>query len=274
MSAPQKATTPPSKSWHNFRSFKRDFELHVSKHATLSRPHGPAHSDSWTFVYGRKMTTVIAPYLYTEAPLSIEPTHPNSTLHISTESAGLFSGRKRGRIEDSDAAQDEDSYAKRHLASEGSIFFRRKSRTPRSFVWRILQDRKVLELQCVDLVQAKTNTQESVLTYVLSFANPIRPNGIAFADPELHDALEIFALTTGNELFTFSLSKGILLKNAVPSSEDFDASSCYKCYKPTSFSFKHPYKLVATSSLELFISLHDGGLLRLDRAAADNGTDK
>jgi len=218
------------------------------------------------------MTTAIAPYLYTEARLNIEPTNSNSTLHISTESAGLFSSRKRQRTEGDDVDQDEDSFASRHLASEASIFFRRKDRTPRSFLWRVLQDRKLLEIQCVDLVQSKQNTQESVLTYALRFANPIRPNGIAFADPVLNDALEIFVLTAANELFTFSLSKGFLLRNSVPSTSDFDPSSCYKCYKPTSFSFKHPYKLVATSSLELFISLHDGSLLRLDRKTGENGS--
>lgn len=216
------------------------------------------------------MATTIAPYVYTEARLNIEPTYHNSTLHISTESTGIFA-RKTSRPGVSDVDQDEESYAKRHLATEGSIFFRRNNRSPRSFLWRVLQDRKLLEIQCVDLVQDRNATQESVLTYALSFANPIRPNGITFADPEQHDALDIFVLTTSNELYTFTLSKGLLLKDSLPQSGEFDAGSCYKCYKPTSFSFKHPYKLVATSSLELFISLHDGGLLRLDRKAGENG---
>jgi len=220
------------------------------------------------------MATATAPYLYTEARLNIEPAYHNSTLHISTESAGPFSGRKRTRLDDSDIDQDEDAFAIRNLASEGSIFFRRRDRSPRSFLWRVLQDRKLLEIQCIDLLQPRRNTQESVLTFALSFANPIRPNGIAFADPEQHDVLDIFVLTTGNELFTFSLTKALLLKGVVPSPSNFDASGCYKCYKPTSFSFKHPYKLVATSSQELFISLHDGGLLRLDRKPGENGVFK
>ncbi|KAL1306833.1 hypothetical protein AAFC00_005489 [Neodothiora populina] len=218
------------------------------------------------------MSSTVAPYLYTEARLNIEPTYSNSTLHISTEPTGLFSGRKRSRPIESDVDQDEDSYAKRHIATEGSIFFRRSSRSPRTFLWRVLQDRNLLEIQSVDLAQSKQNTQESVLTFALSFANPIRLNGIAFADPEQHDALEVFVLTTSNELFTFTLSKGVLLRDSVPTSEEFDTSTCWKMYKPTSFSFKNPYKLVATSSLELFISLHDGSLLRLDRKAGDSGS--
>lgn len=217
------------------------------------------------------MTTLIAPYLYTEARLDIEPTYPNSTLHIPTESTSLFSGRKRARPDDGDADQDEDSYARKHIATEGSIFFRRKNKSPRSFLWRVLEDRKLLEIQSVDLVQSRRSTQESVLSYALTFANPIRHNGVAFADPEERDSLEIFVLTEKNELYTFSLRKDILLKGSVPTSTDFDPSSCYKCFTPSSFSFRHPYKLVATSSLELLISLHDGGLLRLDRKAGENG---
>ncbi|GAB7348628.1 hypothetical protein MBLNU459_g7002t1 [Dothideomycetes sp. NU459] len=218
------------------------------------------------------MTTPVAPYLYTEARLDIEPTYPNSTLHISTESASLFSGRKRPRLDDGDADKDEDSYARRHVATEGSIFFRRKNKSPRSFLWRVLEDRKLLEIQSVDLVQSRRNTQESVLSFALTFANPIRPNGVAFADPEERDSLDIFVLTEKNELYTFTLRKDILLKSSVPSSADFDTSSCYKCFTPSSFSFRHPYKLVATSSLELLISLHDGGLLRLERKAGENGS--
>lgn len=217
------------------------------------------------------MATTIAPYLFTEARLNIEPTYPNSTLHISTESFGLFSSRQRVRDKAPTTFPDEETYAREHLATESSIFFRRAERSPRSFLWRVLQDRRLLELQCVDLAQSKRNTAESVLTYALEFSHPIRSNGVAFADPAHVDALEVFVLTTSNELFTFTLSKGLLLKKEVPDPNEFETGSAWKLFKPSSFSFKQPYKLVAASSLELFISLHDGGLLRLDRKAGENG---
>lgn len=225
------------------------------------------------------MATAIAPYLYTEARLNIEPTFPNSTLHIPTEPTGLFSSTrpKRTLITSSsptaDIDQDEESYARARLATESSIFFRRGTRSPRSFLWRILQDRHVLEIQCVDLAQSKRlEFVEGLLTFSVSFAQPIRANGVAFADPEHVDALEVFVLTTGNELFTVTLSKGVLVRKEVPGSSEFETGSCWKVCRPASFSFKQPYKLVATSSLELFISLHDGGLLRLDRRAGENGS--
>ena len=216
------------------------------------------------------MTSLTAPYLYTEARINIEPTFPGATLHIHTGSSSFFSPRKRQRLEN-DQEQDEDAYSKKYLATESSIFFRRKERTPRSFLWRVLNDRQTLELQCVDLVQERATKQESLLTYSLSLPNPIRPNGIAFADPEDTDSLHIFVLTTSNELFTFTLKKDLLLRSTVPSSSDFDSASCYKSFSPSSFSFRYPHKLVSISSLELIISLHDGGLLRLTRKAGDNG---
>lgn len=216
------------------------------------------------------MSALTAPYLFTEARLNIEPTFPGSTLHLPTHSASLISARKRPRFGD-DAERDEEAFSRKHIATESSIFFRRTSRAPRSFLWRVLDDRRQLDIQCVDLVQARKATQESVLTYVLTFASPIRLNGIAFADPDEHDALEVFVLTTANELFTFTLRKDLLVRASAPASADFEPSSCFTSFVPSSFSFRHPYKLVATSSLELLVSLHDGGLLRLDRRAGENG---
>ena len=128
----------------------------------------------------------------------------------------------------------------------------------------------MLEIQCVDLVQGGRSTAESTLTYVLSFSSAIRPNGIAFADPDEHDALDIFVLCTNNELFTFTLRRDLLIKPAIPSSTDFDPSSCFKVYNINTAI--RPYKLVATSSLELLVSLNDGRLLQLTRKPDDHGS--
>ena len=217
------------------------------------------------------MTVITAPYLFTEARLNFESASASSTLHIPTESSSLFSPRKRARLDD-DAALDEEAYLRKHIASESSVFFRRSTRAPRSFLWRVLDDRRLLHIQCVDLVQSRANAQESVLTFALSFANPIRLNGIAFADPEATDALDVFVLTENNSLHTFSLRKDLLTRQSVPAPTDFDASTYFKSYTPSSLSFRHPYKLVALSPLELLVSLHDGGLLRLERKAGDSGS--
>ncbi|PSK37494.1 Nucleoporin NUP120 [Elsinoe australis] len=217
------------------------------------------------------MASVIAPILYTEAPLNVEPTSAVSTFHISTESPSIFASRKRLRL-DYGPAIDQDSFAQKHVATESSIFFRSKEKAPRSILWRVLEDSKVLELQCVDLIQDHRSTQESLLSFRLSFANAIRPNGVALSDSHSHDALEVFVLTTSNELFTFSLRRDLLVRSTAPSSSDFDATTAFKTYALSSFSFRHPYKLVALNDLELLVSLHDGSLLRLERRAGENGS--
>ena len=118
-----------------------------------------------------------APVFYQETRLSPSPASPSQLFHISTTGEPTGAGRKRGFDEIS--GLDEDSYARKHLATEGSVFFRRKERSPRSFLWRVLEDRKVLEIQCVDLVHdTRSSKGESWLTYRLHLPSEIVRNGV------------------------------------------------------------------------------------------------
>ncbi|KAK3691117.1 hypothetical protein LTR37_018870 [Vermiconidia calcicola] len=214
-----------------------------------------------------------APVLYQETRVSTTPTRPAEILSINTTSdkqqiPGFGAGRKRGFGEIS--GLDEESYARKYLATEGSVFFRRKSRFPRSFLWRVLEDRKVLEIQSVDLVHDKPEKSESWLTFRIVLANEIVQNGVAFADSDGNDALEAFVLTSSNELYTITLKRDLLTRESAPT--DFDAKTCFKRYTSNSLAFRHPYRLVAVSSLELLISLNDGGLMRLERQPKQNGS--
>lgn len=208
------------------------------------------------------------PTLYQEVQLSPSPASSSSILTINTtgnnsHSASLFgAGRKRGYNEISDLS--EESYARKHLASEASVFFRRKGRSPHSFLWRVLNDRRLLEVQCVDLVQEKSESQkQGCLTFHIELPADIVRGGVAFADPEETDALEVFVLTTANDLYTFTLKRDLLSRDTLPT--EFDSVSVLKKYTPGSFGFRYPYRLIAVSSLEILVSLHDGCLLRLER---------
>lgn len=208
------------------------------------------------------------PTLYQRAPLSPLPASPASILSINTtgnhsQALTIFgAGRKRGYNEISEL--DEESYARKHLASEASVYFRRKSRFPRSFLWRVLDDRRLLEVQCVDLVQQRSDSQkEGSLTFHIELPADIVRGGVAFADPEETDALEVFVLTTSNELFTITLKRDLLARDTPPT--DFDPASVVKKYAPSSFGFRYPYRMIAVSSLEIIVSLHDGSLLLLER---------
>ncbi|KAK5134946.1 hypothetical protein LTR08_005897 [Meristemomyces frigidus] len=196
---------------------------------------------------------------------------PSSILHIDTfgsqqRTSLLRAGSKRGF--DDINGLDEESYARKHLATEGSVFFRSSARSPRSFFWRVLDDRKVLEIHAVDLVK-ESHGADSWLTYQIGFKEPIVPHGVAFADPEETDALECYVLTESKELFTVTLKRDLLTRASVPA--EFDAKTCVKKYASSFLSVRHPYRLVANSSLELLVSLADGGLVRLERMASESG---
>lgn len=214
------------------------------------------------------MTAVVAPVLFTEARVNVETTVPGSYLHIPTSNAP---SNVLARQADSAINADEDAFTRQCLASQASVFFRKPGRSPRNILWRTLNDECLLTLQSVDLLQDRKATHEPVLTIAISFESPIRPHGVAFADSHDADALHVFVLTTNNELFTIYLRKDILLKPHAPTTSEFDPSSCLKCYQPSSFSFRHPYKLVAITPQDLLVSLHDGGLLRLERKASEYG---
>lgn len=212
-------------------------------------------------------------YLYKEARLNIEPAYAGATISIRlpAHSTSTFSSRPQsGRtvITDSYVDRTEDAFARRHLASEASIFFRRIHKSPRSFLWRILDERKVLEVRSIDLSQDKFNKGEANLTMLLSLPQAIRPYGVAFAELEEKDALIAFVLTEANELYTLMLHKDFFVRAAA--SESPVEEWCKSC-KPAALGIRQPYRLVATSAKELLISLHDGSLLRLERKSGDDG---
>lgn len=213
------------------------------------------------------------PILYREA--RVPPITPSASSVLQIDISGgpsriplLRAGSKRpfGEI----SGIDEESYARKHLATEGSVFFRASTRSPRSFLWRVLGDRKVLEIQAVDLVKEPAHkNSDSWLTYQVNFKEPILQHGVALADPEDTDALEYYVLTESRELFTVTLKRDLLLRPAVPA--EFDASMCVKRYASSFLSVRQPYRFIAVSSLELLVSLADGGLVRLERGANETG---
>lgn len=216
----------------------------------------------------------IAPSLYQETRISPTPCSPSSILHINASgNASTAVGRKRAF--DEIAGLDEESYARKHLATEGSIFFRAADRAPRSFLWRVLNDRQLLEVQCVDLVLSSSTTgaSDSWLTFHITLPAPVIPGGVVLADATEKDALELFVVTSvggKSELYTITLRRDLLLKETVPA--DFDGKACVRAFTPSRFNYSKPYRIVATSNLELFISLADGGLVRLKRAANESGS--
>ncbi|KXL47867.1 hypothetical protein M433DRAFT_152568 [Acidomyces richmondensis BFW] len=214
------------------------------------------------------------PVLYSEIRIPPTPSSSSSVLYINTsgEQSQRFAlrhaGSKRGFDEIS--GLDEEAYARKHLATDGSVFFRSNARSPRSFLWRILEDRKLVEIQSVDLVRhSRHESVDGRLTFRLEFKDAILRHGVVFADPQEMDALECYVLTEGRDLYTVTLRRDLLARANPPA--EFDPSTCVKRYSSSFLSVRRPYRFHAINSLELLVSLVDGGLVKLERKAHDHG---
>lgn len=215
-----------------------------------------------------------APCLYVETRLNLDQAHTASTVEItlpSSKTPGIFAEtvlQERRIISDVQVGCDEATFAKDHLATDAAVFFRRDGRYPRSFLWRLLDDRRTLEIQSVDLSEDVKEKTEALLTLILRFPAAIRPFCIGFADPDETDAIDIFAITTTNELWTLTLLKDYFVR--LKSTEDMPPGWC-KSSQPAVLKTTKPYRLFASHSRELFVSLQDGGFLQLTRQAGDDG---
>lgn len=121
----------------------------------------------------------------------------------------------------------------------------------------------------MDLSKSSTEAREASLIIELCFPGALKHGGVALADTGDQDVLNVFALTKGNELYTFALKKDLFC-NLTASEEDI--SRWCKVSKPATFSISTPHKLIAPSYLQLIVSLSDGRLLLLKRQKGEDGS--
>lgn len=204
--------------------------------------------------------------LYKEARLNIEPAFPGSTIAFTLPASslsitiGVGSPAKRTVIQEQYADQDEDAFTKRRLATDGSMFFRQHHAYPRSFLWRVLDNKKMLEIQATDLDHSEGDSFEANLTLLLQFPSPIRPFCVALAEPNDRDALTVFAITTANDLYVLTIHRDFFIN---PAASEQDIENWCKWSEPTLFSGRIPYRLVAVGVDELLVALDDGAICRL-----------
>jgi nuclear pore complex protein Nup160 len=211
-------------------------------------------------------------YAYKETRLDLDPTTQGSIIAIRLPAHGSTShssraSQKRPHIAEPSIAQDERTFRERHLATAASIYYRIHHKSPRSFLWRILEDGKVLSIRAVD-VSKQANTADASLTLHLRFPEAVMPGCIAFSDSKEHDVLSVFVLTESKLLYTLSLRPDYFRRPA--STEDNVADWC-KSYSSSVFSFKQPHRMVTLSADELFVALQDGSLLKLERNSGGDG---
>jgi DNA repair protein RAD51/nuclear pore complex protein Nup160 len=216
-----------------------------------------------------------AAYLYTETRLNLDRAHAASTVLLELPASSSLPSRTPPRrhvlLQDGgrlSRTADESSFARAHLAGDGGVFFRRADRYPRSLLWRLLDGRALLEIQSVDLAQDVGERDEASLTVQLRLPAAARPHAVAFADPDDFDALAVFVVTVAGELYSVLLHRDMFVH--LKASEAPPPDWC-AVFAPPALRIKEPFKLMAHSASQLFVSLSDGGILKLDRKAGNDG---
>ena len=210
--------------------------------------------------------------LFKETRSNLEPTRSGSVVQIQAPSTSTFSARSKKQkciVSVPPIYSDDDTYRRECLASSGSLFFGRLRSHPRSFLWRVLGDGKVLELRSADLSKGDNGTGEAFIILQLFFPTALKRECVALADSGEPDSLSVVGLTKGNELYTLTLRKDFFCQFAT-SKEDI--SRWCKVSKPATFSISTPFRLTALNALQLVVSLGDGRLLVLSRGKGDDGS--
>ncbi|KAL2067168.1 hypothetical protein VTL71DRAFT_1592 [Oculimacula yallundae] len=212
-------------------------------------------------------------YSYKETQLDLDSTTQGCTvaIRLPVHGASTYPSRatqKRPHIAEIPVAEDENAFRARYLASEASIYHRVHHQSPRSFLWRILEDGKVLSIQSVDVSKPST-VADANITLRLTLPSAIKPGCIALSDSKEHDVLSVFILVESKQLYTLTLRPDHFRRAA--STEDNVGDWC-KLYTSAAFSLKAPHRLVALSADELLISTVDGALLRLERNSGGDGS--
>ncbi|KAH8663019.1 nucleoporin Nup120/160-domain-containing protein [Tricladium varicosporioides] len=212
-------------------------------------------------------------YAYKETRLDLDPSIQHSTVAIRLPQLGASTwstsrtASKRSQILELPVAEDEDTFRQRQLATAASVYHRQYHRSPRSFLWRVLESGKVLSIRVVDVSRDK-NAPDSNLTLRFYFQSPIMPCGVAFSDSREHDVLSAFVMTDNFQLHTLSLRPDYFRKT---SSTEGNVEDWCKSYLSPAFGFKKAHRLIALNSDEVIVSLIDGGLLKLVKKSGGDG---
>ncbi|ORY60134.1 nucleoporin Nup120/160-domain-containing protein [Pseudomassariella vexata] len=197
-------------------------------------------------------------YLFKETRVSFEAPSSALIVDVKLPSASSHSSSKRrakGTVE------DDKTFRARNCATASAVYHRRYHTTPKSFLWRVLEDDTLLSIRAIDVCKMK-KVSDANLVLNFRFPQPIRPSCVALADPQDHDFLSIFVIDTENHLFTITLRPDNFRKRSA--TENAFADAC-KIYKSNGLSYKLPHRLVAVHDDLLVATAYDGGNVKLER---------
>lgn len=209
-------------------------------------------------------------YAFTETRIDLEALDQGSVVQIQLPASR--GSRTQRRILSTTAGtasfNNEEAYSRSCLASASSVYFSRLEKYPRSFLWRVLENNKVLELRATDLRKPEDIKAEATVILQIGLPSAIRKGGVALAD-DGGDTLSVFVLTKSNDLFTLTIPNQSFYH--VTSLEE-DAEKWCKIFRPSSFVLSTPHRLVAGSPGQLVVALADGKLLTLNRKDGQDGS--
>lgn len=210
-----------------------------------------------------------AQFVFKETRLNLEPSTSSLVANIrvpppSSHPRGTFRRPTGNGGKDLD---EETAFALKNLAPATSIFQRKSSTAPTSFLWRILDDGTVLSVRAIDVCKEQ-KALDATLVLNFNFSIPIQPLCVALAEPDDHDALFVFAVDQLNHLYSFALRPEMFSRR---SSLDSSIGDVCRVYLPPSLVSRHPHRLAAVNANTLLVTLHDGGLVRLDKNNNSDG---
>lgn len=209
--------------------------------------------------------------LYTETAFEVVPATSTSTTEFQIPRNNGSFERSRSRPKQQSRRKefphDEQTFAAQHLASESSIYFRQSKSYPRSFLWTVLEDATILQIQCADLARSENDTKEAYLTLRFEFQDPIIHRGVSFADLEKGDVLHVFVCTNRNEIFNLQIPTDAFRDSSNLKSRN--VQSWCKALDSSSLKLHTAHHLYAATPLEIFISFTNGKLQRLKRRSGD-----
>lgn len=210
-------------------------------------------------------------YTYRETRLDLDSSIQDSTVAIRLPAPGASwssrTAQRRPHLVELPVAENEEIFKQRHIATAASIYHRVHHKSPRSFLWRILEDGKVLSIRAVD-VSRQPHVADANLTLRLSFPSRIIPTCVALSDSDAHDVLSVFVMTESKYLYTLNLRPDHFRK---PSSTEDNVGDWCKSYSQSSLTFKVCHRLVALAADVLLLSFTNGELIRLTKKSGGDG---
>ncbi|ETN36603.1 uncharacterized protein HMPREF1541_08881 [Cyphellophora europaea CBS 101466] len=201
--------------------------------------------------------------LYTEVAFqAVSPAAPS--IHEIPRKNGSFNDKIPNRRENS-YTRDENEYSAQHLSSDGSVYFRSNPDvTPRSCLWTVSRNARVLQIRPADLARNERDTKEAYLTLQFAFQDPIREHTVALTDSDHDDDLHAFVCTTKEEIYHLAIPS-----SAFKTRDMLDADTKQWCYaiENSLLSINHVFRLHAQSPFELFVCFTSGSIQRLHRKA-------